>query len=404
VLFLDDLHAADAPSLLLLRFLARELGSTRILLLGAYRDVDPVPGQHLTDTLAEVARERRTTRLALGGLSDREVAQYVELTASEIASSALVAELHAETEGNPLFVGEMVRLLSIEGVPSTSAAGALLAIPQSIRDVIARRLSHLSAACVRTLVIASVVGREFALDTVARMGDISESELLDVLDEAQNARVISDPPGGMGRLRFAHVLIRDTLYEGLTSARRIRLHRLAVEALEALYGDEPGPHLAELAYHSVAGRDLDRGLRYAWRAGDRALALLAYEEAARLYGMALEALELADRWTSRRAASFCSPSAKRRCAPENTHRRRAPSSAPPRSPGVLAWVASLRARRPATAVASCGHGRPATGSSCRCWRKASRRLPRRTSSSGPGSWLAWRAHFATSPGALAATS
>ena len=124
------------------------------------------------------------------------------------------------------------------------------------------------------------------------MGGVVENELLDVLDEALAARVVSDIPDAAGRLRFAHVLIRDTLYEGLTSARRVRLHRLAVEALEALYGDEPGPHLAELAHHSVASGNLDKGLRYAWRAGDRALALLAYEEAARLYSVALETLEL----------------------------------------------------------------------------------------------------------------
>jgi DNA-binding SARP family transcriptional activator len=293
VLFLDDLHAADAPSLLLLRFLARELGSSRIVLLGAYRDVDPIPGQPLTELLAEVGREAVTSRLALGGLSKREVAKYVELTASEIASPQLVAGLHAETEGNPLFVGEIVRLLSVEGVPAESTLEVPLAIPQSVRDVIARRLGHLSDECNRMLVLASVIGREFDLDALGRMAGGSEDELLDALDEALTARVVSDRPEGAGRLRFAHVLIRDTLYEGLTSARRVRLHKLVVDVLEALYGDEPGPHLAELAYHSVAGRDLDRGLRYAWRAGDHALALLAYEEAARLYGTALEAVELA---------------------------------------------------------------------------------------------------------------
>ena len=125
VLVLDDLHAADAPSLLLLRFLARELGSTRMLLLGAYRDVDPIPGQPLTEMLAEVAREPVTRRLSLGGLSEREVAEYVELTASEIASPELVAALHEETEGNPLFVGEIVRLLSVEGVAGRVAAPRL---------------------------------------------------------------------------------------------------------------------------------------------------------------------------------------------------------------------------------------------------------------------------------------
>ena len=294
VLVLDDLHAADAPSLLLLRFLARELRSTHILLLAAYRDVDPIPGRPLTETLAEVAREPVTRRVSLGGLSEREVAQYVKLTASQIASTPLVAAVHQETEGNPLFVGEIVRLLAVEGVASESTAEARLAIPQSIRDVIARRLNHLSHECNRLLVLAAVIGREFALDALARLAGVSEDGLLDVLDEAMAARVLADVPGAADRLRFAHVLIRDTLYEGLAAARRARLHRQVVAALEALYGDEPGQHLAELAHHSIASSDVDKALRYAQRAGDRALALLAYEEAARLYQTALDALDLAD--------------------------------------------------------------------------------------------------------------
>lgn len=294
VLMLDDLHAADTPSLLMLRFLARTLGSTHVLLLGAFRDIDPLPGRPLTSMLAEVAREQVTRRLALGGLSKRDVAEYVELTASEIASPELVAALHEETEGNPLFVGESVRLLSLEGVQWDPTGAVRLGIPQNVRDVIARRLGHLSEECNRVLPLASVLGREFAIDVLAHLGGVLEDELLDLLDEAMAARVVSDVPGAPGRLRFAHILIRDTLYEGLTTARRVRLHRRAVEALETLYGANSGPHLAELALHSIAGSDFENGLRYAWRAGDRGLGLLAYEEAARLYEMALEALELAD--------------------------------------------------------------------------------------------------------------
>ena len=289
VLVLDDLHAADAPSLLLLQFLARELGSTRVLLLGAYRDVDPIPGQPLTGMLGEVAREPITRRIVLGGLAAREVAEYVELAASEIASRELVATVHEETEGNPLFVGEIVRLLSAEGVRSGVGGEGRLAVPRSVRDVIARRLTHLSEECNRVLLLASVMGREFALDTLAHLANVSVDGLLETLDEAMVARVLSEDPGGPGRIRFAHVLIRDTLYDGLTTARRVVLHRRAGTALEALYGDGPGPHLAELAHHAVAGGDFDNGVRYAWRAGDHALALLAYEEAARLYKSALDA-------------------------------------------------------------------------------------------------------------------
>ena len=89
----------------------------------------------------------------------------------------------------------------------------------------------------------------------------SDLELLETLDEAMTARVVSDVPGSPSHLRFAHILIRDTLYDGLTTARRVRLHRQVVEALEGLYGDESGPRLAELAFHAVAGSDFDKGLR-----------------------------------------------------------------------------------------------------------------------------------------------
>jgi DNA-binding SARP family transcriptional activator len=284
LLILDDLHAADAPSLLLLQFLARELGSTRMLLLGAFRDIDPAPAQPLTSMLVEVAREPVTTRISLSGLSQHDVAAYVQLSASELDTPELIATLHEQTEGNPLFVGESVRLLALEG---------RIAIPQSVRDVIGRRLSHLGEECNRVLVLASVLGREFALDALARLSGVAEDELLEMLDEAMEARVVSDVPAGPGRLRFAHVLIRDTLYEGLTTVRRVRLHRLVVEALEGIYGDEPGPHLAELAHHAIAGSDFSRGLDYARRAGDRARTLLAFEEAARLFETALEALDLA---------------------------------------------------------------------------------------------------------------
>jgi DNA-binding SARP family transcriptional activator/tetratricopeptide (TPR) repeat protein len=294
ILVLDDLHAADTPSLLLLQFLARELGSSHLLVLGAFRDVDPVPSRALSAMLAEVAREPLTRRVLLAGLSAPDVARYVEQTASEIASPELIAALYDETEGNPLFVGETVRLLSLEGV-RPEVDGAPRAIPPSIRDVITRRLGHLSEECNHLLVHASVLGREFALGTLARTAGIpDEGVLLETLDEAMAARIIADLPGSADRLRFTHVLIRDTLYEGLTIARRVRFHRLSGEALEALYGDEPGPHLAELVHHAIAGSDFDRGVRYARQAGDRALTLSAYEEAARLYQTALDALDLSD--------------------------------------------------------------------------------------------------------------
>jgi DNA-binding SARP family transcriptional activator len=289
LLVLDDLHAADAPSLLLLQFVARELASSRVLLLGALRDVDPIPGRYVTSTLAEVAREPVTRRISLGGLSRQDVAAYVELTASEIASPELVAALHEETEGNPLFVGETVRLLSLEGVrpPST---GARIAIPQSVRDVIARRLTYLSEECNRVLVLASVLGREFDLDVLASASGLERSTLFELLDEAIAQQILTDVPGSRVRLRFGHALFRDGLYDELPSSRRRQLHRVVGEALEKLSSEDADSHLAELAHHfceAVPPADPSKAVDYARRAGDHAAGLLAHEEAARLYEMAL---------------------------------------------------------------------------------------------------------------------
>ena len=290
VLVLDDLHAADEPSLLLLQFLARELEDSRLLVVGAA--VTSTKPQRGDDECADGfvgSRQRKVS--GFPGSTDGAVAEFIELISGEAPSRDLVDVIYEETEGNPLFVGEIVRLLAEEGRLDQADAPQLL-VPQSVRDVIGRRLSHLSDESNRVLALACVLGREFGLDALSRVADVSEDDLLDTLDEAMTARVVSDVPGSPGRLRFAHVLIRDTRYEGLTTARRVRLHRLALEALEALYGEEPGAHLAELAHHAIAGSDFDSGLLYARRAADRALALLAYEEAARLYETALDALDL----------------------------------------------------------------------------------------------------------------
>lgn len=296
VLVFDDLHAADEPSLLLLRFLARELSDSRLLVVGAYRDVDPTLREPLAAALVELTREPVTHRLMLEGLNEPAVAQYIELAAGLTPADQLVGAIHTETEGNPLFVGELVRLLAAEGRIETGDIRKL-AIPEGVREVIGHRLRHLSPECNRVLTLASVLGREFDLEALEHVSGIGRDGLLELLDEAMAARVLSEIPGAIGRLRFAHGLIRDVAYEALTGARRVQRHRQVGEALEDLYGRDLEPHLAELAHHffeAVPGGDARKAIAYARRAGDRAVALLAYEEAVRLYEMALRLTEAND--------------------------------------------------------------------------------------------------------------
>ncbi|MDP9232678.1 MAG: AAA family ATPase [Actinomycetota bacterium] len=289
VLVLDDLHAADEPSLLLLRFLARQVAQTRLLVVGAYRDVDPTPGETLTATLGELGRERVTKRILLCGFDEPTVASYITLASGDVPDAALVDAIHSETEGNPLFVGEVVRLLSAEGAFEAKDV-AKLGVPEGVREVIGRRLRHLSPRCNELLTLAAVLGREFDVPALAHVAGAAPDEVLAVLDEAITARVASDLPGTVGRIRFEHALIRDTAYQSVTRARRAQLHRRAGEALEDLYASDLEPHLAEIAHHffeGLPGGDAEKAMRYAVAAGRRAIRQLAYEEAARLYEMAL---------------------------------------------------------------------------------------------------------------------
>jgi DNA-binding SARP family transcriptional activator/tetratricopeptide (TPR) repeat protein len=295
VVVLDDLHAADEPSLLLLRYAASTLADSRVLIVGTFRDLDPTVDDPLESALAELGREPVTRRLRLTGLSEPEVGRLAELTADTAPSRELVAELYSETDGNPLFVSEIVRLLAAEGrLDAPQARG--MPVPETIREVIGRRLRRLSGECRRVLSLASLFGREFGLVALERVADYTAIDrLLAVLDEAITARVVEEIPGAVGRLRFGHALTRDVLYEEIPATHRTRLHRRVGEVLETLYIGNPDPHLAELAHHfslAVPAARPRKAVEYAARAGDHAAGLLAYEEAARLYELALQALGL----------------------------------------------------------------------------------------------------------------
>ncbi|HEY8755703.1 MAG TPA: AAA family ATPase, partial [Candidatus Dormibacteraeota bacterium] len=297
MLILDDLQVADTPSLLLLRFVAGALRDDRILILGTYRDTELRPEHPLTTTLTALAREPSARQITLRGLDETEVARVIAMAAGFTPQERLVRAAHDETEGNPLFLGEVIRLLLEEGrlTAAVSESGPRLGVPRSVRDVIGQRLEHLSGECVDLLRLASVLGREFNLDALSQLSERPFDDVLEALDEPLAARVITDAPGTRSRLRFSHVVIRECLYDDLGRARQVQLHRRAAQVLETLYEGDAESHLAELAHHffeGAPGGDVEKAIRYARRAGDRAVSLLAYEEAVRLYRMALQGLEL----------------------------------------------------------------------------------------------------------------
>jgi DNA-binding SARP family transcriptional activator len=284
--FLDDIHAADDPSLLLLRFLATQLRDCPLMICCCYRDTEA--GADLTAALADLAREPVTHRLTLAGLDEPATARLLEDTMGAAPAEPLLAQVQEGTRGNPLFVAELGRLLAAGEAPV-----GRLPIPDGVRATIGQRLQRRSVRCRDVLDTASAFGREFELEPLARVCGLPEEQLFAAIDEAGAARFLADVPGAPGRVRFSHVLMRDAIYDQLPAARRMKLHRDIAAALEDRYAGSLETHASELAHHYLLGGSAvsEQAIAFATRAGDHATTQHGHEEAARHYSTALEALE-----------------------------------------------------------------------------------------------------------------
>ena len=276
VLVFDDLQWADVGSLQLLGHMARSVQSMRILVLCAFRATDISPDHPLLDTLALLRRQQGVDRLELTGLDDAGVVSFMEAAAGHSLDGpgrGLARALQRETDGNPFFVGELLRHLSETGaITRDDVSGrwvgvhslAAIPLPDSVREVIGARVGRLGPTAGRVLALASVIGQDFDFDVLAGASGISDDDLLDTLDRAAGAAVVREAPASPGLYSFVHDLIGRTLYEDIGPTRRGRDHRRVAEALEALYGRSPGKRVGELAhqwFHARGPKDPDPGPR-----------------------------------------------------------------------------------------------------------------------------------------------
>ncbi len=297
VILLDDIHWADTPSLLLLQFLAKELRGARVLVIATYRNLALDRKHPLIQTLGALAGQGLERRIELAGLSEADVARFIEMTIGAQAPQRLVGVVYRETEGNPFFVKEVVRLLVATGQLDRveQSSSWTITLPEGVREVVIRRLAQLSDSCHQVLETASVMGREFESSVLELCGELDRGRVAEALAEATAARLVTTSADITGHYRFSHALIRETLYEGLPALRRAAMHLQIGRALEAIYGEASDAHLAALAHHFLQAASLgqvDKAVTYAVQAGSRADRLLAYEEAVSQYESALRALDL----------------------------------------------------------------------------------------------------------------
>ncbi len=300
LVFFDDLHWADQGTLTMLHYLLRRLQNSRVLILGAYREIELDRKHPLSAALVSWNRERLVTRLQLSRFTLEECGLLLATMFSQEQISAEFAQaIYRETEGNPFFIEEVAKALVDQGQIYLQngdwerKAIEELVVPQSIMEAIGRRLDRLSEECIEALQSAAVLGKDFGFAELAAIVDLNEDLLLDVLDEASRAQLVQIESAE--RFVFTHDKIREVLYEELNPIRRRRLHRRIVDVFVELYAHHPEEAVSDLAYHAVMGGDLERGLVYSIQAAEKSSQVFAHEEALNYYQQARDcALALDD--------------------------------------------------------------------------------------------------------------
>jgi DNA-binding CsgD family transcriptional regulator/tetratricopeptide (TPR) repeat protein len=300
LLVLEDGHWADAPTLLLLRHLARSAWRARLLLLATFRDTEAdLPGE-LSETLADLRRSDDVVRMRLSALSAAEVSDLVSRAVESDLDpelGELATTIHDLTGGNAFLVCELWRALVETGIVEVDGGQARvtgplseLGTPESVREVVRQRLSRLAPKTIDLLELAAVAGPEFELEPIGRAAGLAEADLLVALEEAVGSGMIEELPSHRLACRFTHEIVRRALYDRLSRLRRAELHLRVGEALEKV-GTASDRTLADLAHHFGAAASLggtERAIDYNLRAAGAASAALAFDDAATLLRIAID--------------------------------------------------------------------------------------------------------------------
>jgi tetratricopeptide (TPR) repeat protein len=306
VLFWDDLHWADVSTVDVLSYLGSRCDALRLLLLATYRPSDLHLAKH---PFLQVQRELQgrglCQEISLDFLGERDITRYLEREFPDHRFPSFLASLvRSRTEGNPLFVVELVRYLRDRGVIAEQDGHWVLAqsaqqiqrdLPESIRGMIARKLDRLEEEDRRLLDAAAVQGQQFDSATVARVldGDVSlvEERLADLGRRHRLVQSLEEkehPDGTLTqRYGFVHVLYQNALYAALPARRKATWSAAVAEALLAFWGQESGRVAVDLAYLFEAARQFDRAADHFLLAARHAASLYANEEAALLAGRAI---------------------------------------------------------------------------------------------------------------------
>lgn len=297
LLVLDNLHLADTPSLNILEFLAAELESAGILVIGTYRDVELSRKHPLSEVLRHLIGYSGYQRVRLAGLSQAEIADLAESLSGDCLPDYLIAALYDQTEGNPFYASEVIRYLIDCGYLGEGASlPHSVLVPEGVREAIGQRLDRLTACCNELIRHAAVLGRDFLLAELVEISKQYDPDQLNILlDEALTARIIEADPTHPGLFHFSHALIRETIYDETPLTQRIRLHASVANVIESAGRVVTSEDLGRLAHHCFQAQMIagsDKVVTYAQQAAEHAASIKAHEDAARYFSLAIDCLQM----------------------------------------------------------------------------------------------------------------
>lgn len=299
ILFIDDLHWADSASLSLLHYLARAIKSEKILVIATFRSeeigINAEGFAHpLLDTLRLMGREDLYKEIKLSKLNVDEVARITENLLNGKVKQEFVNKLSAESDGNPLYIIESLRLL-LEDNSLNQKDGEWrlstdkMAVPLKVKDIIHRRLNALKPNQRRTLDIASVIGDKFDPQLLGAVLNQDSLEVLETLNAIALSRSLVSVENDY--YRFDHAKSREVLYEELFLPLKKGYHQRIAEKIESLSSNSRNFPFSDLAYHYTQAGNKEKSIAYNLSAGKDALARFSNAEAVRNFNYVTKAIE-----------------------------------------------------------------------------------------------------------------
>ena len=286
LLLLDDLQWCDQETLEWLHYLLRFDPRARVLIIGTLRPEEVIREHPLATLLASLRSSRQVTEIVLEPLNASETASLASEVTRQQLTPKLVTDLYQETEGNPLFIVETMRM-GVEAIRAkehlSPAEPQRANLPPTVQAVIAARLEQLSPQARDVVSLAATIGRAFTFAVLVQASSYDEDTLVGGLDELWQRRIVREQ--GVDGYDFSHDKLREVAYASLSTARKRLLHRHVFEALQTLHAPA-----AQLAQHAKAAGLFESAFRLSVAAGDEARRLFARSEARMHYINALDCL------------------------------------------------------------------------------------------------------------------